>query len=117
MKGLIKILFYSLIFNVLLAILCAIQQTLIERNLVIIFATSLICVAIFRLTKIKKLSLESVIFFQCLFMGSGIFLLGKFWLISHQDVYEYFFLFIYFITILTINSQFDNERLLKSSQK
>ncbi len=117
MKGLIKMLFYSLTLNTLLTIPCLTQQTLIERNLVIMFATSLICIAILRLTKIKKISLESVDFFQGVCTGSGAFLLWKFSCISHQYVYEYFFLFVYFITILKINSQFDNERLLRSSQK
>lgn len=108
MKNQLKIQGYSLIINVLLSMLCGIQQTQIGKNVIVIFGISLLYIAIFCVIKNKKLPLKSIEFFQSLAFGSGIFCLTQFWIISHQHKYEYFFLILGFIAMLTINEEFES---------
>ena len=122
MKNTLKRLGWIIFINLSLTILCAIQKTQIDKNLVIIFAifsiiyaTAVLYSAMFIINKIKnkqleQLKLRAIKRYQYLPLGCGYFCLSQFWLISH-DKYEYFFFIMWLIAIFTISEQFNNEKV------
>lgn len=86
------------------------QTTQNHKSVVLGFAFLLLYTAVFCVTENKKLPLKSIEFFQNLAIGSVLFLLVQFFIMSHKK-YEYFFLIILLIAIRRIDHQFDNEKV------